>query len=123
MKKETRLKIEAWIFECMDFTGYDKEPEMNADKALALYDIFMAEKGSWHIPQVGRFKALVDWLQGLPSALHIPFNYVDIIATAKELGTIPLDASDKKLDAVCEKWFPWLAMRILNIWKQHGLTA
>lgn len=115
-------KIDAWLFDCMDFTGYDIEPITQQEKARALYDTFMSEVGKWHIPQVGRMQALVNWLSGLPSSLHIPFNYVDIIALAKELGTIPQDASEKKLDAVCEKYFPWLAMRILGMWRRYDVV-
>lgn len=123
LTREQRQTVEAFIFEAMDFTGYfDDEhmPDTELEKATSLYNIFMVEKGQWEMSRgTNRQNALIDWLQGLPSSLHIPFNYVDIIAKAKELKTIPQDASEKKLDAVCEKWFPWLSMRILGLWSRY----
>jgi hypothetical protein len=68
----------------IDFEGYnlDKNPR---NKISQLYDVFEDEYG-WAIKRMGERKALIEWLQGLPSTLDIPFYYDEISNLLYALG-------------------------------------
>lgn len=79
--KNVREKIQKYLLDCMDFSGYigyglDAEPENDREKVLACYNIFKTEK-EWEIPRIGERKAFQDWLQGLASALTVDYTYYD----------------------------------------------
>lgn len=105
------------IFDCLDFSGYEIDPKTDAEKIQALHDTFMCEKGSWHIPQVGQLHALVDWLQGIPSALTLPFYNSDILEWAVKNGKLPENATEKRQDSFLEKYWQHMAIRILGLFR------
>ena len=85
-------------------------------KAKFSYERFMSEYG-WRVEQAGLQTAVIDWLQGL--ALSIAFSYVDIIELATKSGSLNEQSTDRQVDRICENYFPFMAMRLLSIWKMH----
>lgn len=68
----------------IEFEGYDFETKLN-NKFTQLYEVFLDEYG-WAIKRYGQKKALIEWLQGLPSTIDIPYNYYDISNLLYALG-------------------------------------
>lgn len=77
-------QLEKFLKDRIDFEGYnmDVNPE---DKFTQLYDVFLDEYG-WAIKRYGQKKALIEWLQGLPSTIDIPYYYDDIRNLLYALG-------------------------------------
>ena len=67
-------KINRFIVKSIDFEGYDigGKAKTKQQKLETLYTIFMSEYG-WQRKRLGGFKALSEWLAGLPTCLNIPF--------------------------------------------------
>lgn len=112
---------ENYILDCIDNSGYDnKELPFIEDKLKFLHDTFISEYG-WHIQQVGKFEALVSWLQGLPSSINIAFSNHDIIKLCEQWGLLDKDASEARQWVFIESWFRRMAMRIETLWKTHKI--
>ena len=105
-----------------NFSGYG-EISPNTDKARieALYDIFISEYG-FNIERYGFKGAVKEWLQGLPSCINIDFYNCDIIARAKLYGKITKDADEKREDLLLARYWDYMAMRVIELFKQYNLS-
>lgn len=127
MKKHSYSKINAYIISHIDLSGYDEYAHLVTDnessldragaKLKALYEIFLAEVGNWRIPQSGLQTALMDWLEGLPSAIDLPFYDGDIIQLAKDTDGLPQDATEKQEQGIIDNYWRFMAMRIISLWQ------
>jgi hypothetical protein len=77
-------QLKKFLEDRIDFEGYDIKVNPNR-KISQLYDVFEDEYG-WAIKRMGEKKAIVEWLQGLPSTLDIPFYYDEISNLLYALG-------------------------------------
>jgi hypothetical protein len=77
-------QLKKFLEDRIDFEGYnlDKNPR---NKISQLYDVFEDEYG-WAIKRMGERKALIEWLQGLPSTIDIPYYYDEISNLLYALG-------------------------------------
>lgn len=127
MSKASELdqKVKRYILDNIDSDCYREEPATTtAEKIAFLHEIFMAEYG-WAVERYGRSRALKEWLQGLPSAVHIAFYNGDILDLAKEWGSLPEDASEAKEQAILENYWRLLAAKIGQLFDGYrvpGLT-
>lgn len=80
------LNLKRYVEDNIDFKGYDQyrnaPRSQNIDTAI---EVFKDEYG-WAIERQGLKSAFIDWLQGLPSAIDIPFYYDDIKNLMYALG-------------------------------------
>lgn len=77
-------QLESFVEKNIDLSGYD-EYENSTDKFGSLYEIFESEYG-WAIKRMGEKKAIIEWLQGLPSSISLPFYYFDMINLLYAIG-------------------------------------
>jgi len=77
-------QLKKFLEDRIDFEGYGIKVNPNR-KISQLYDVFEDEYG-WAIKRMGEKKAIVEWLQGLPSTLDIPFYYDEISNLLYALG-------------------------------------
>jgi hypothetical protein len=77
-------QLKKFLEDRIDFEGYDIRVNPNR-KISQLYDVFEDEYG-WAIKRMGQKKAIIEWLQGLPSTLDIPFYYDEISNLLYALG-------------------------------------
>ena len=124
LKAQRYAQEYAYILDCIDSSGYggtDGEAlklETDSQKLRFLRETFESEYG-WNIKRVGEFKALTEWLQGLPSVCTIAFYNHDIIRLAKEWGSLPENATEAQEDKILEGYFRFMAMRILGLWDKE----
>jgi hypothetical protein len=76
--------LKKFIEDKIDFEGYDIKVSPNR-KISQLFDVFMDEYG-WAIKRYGLKKAMIEWLQGLPSVIDLPYYYYDISNLLYALG-------------------------------------
>jgi len=79
------------------------------DKIKTTYNIFKREYG-YMIERIGERKAFAEWLQGLPSALSVPFYYYEILENAKASG---IEVKDE--DKLFESYFTDLSDAFFTI--------
>jgi len=77
-------QLEKFLEDRISFEGYNIKENPNR-KISQLYDVFEDEYG-WAIKRMGEKKAIIEWLQGLPSTLDIPFYYDEISNLLYALG-------------------------------------
>ena len=80
-----------------------------------LFERFNSEYG-WRVAQVGKQKAIADWLSGL--ALNIEYYNQDIIDMAIRFGSIDANANDRLKDKVLENYWSFMANIILGMEKE-----
>jgi hypothetical protein len=98
---------------------YADDDESDKAKLQWAWDRFNAEynypENKARLPNyVGRVES---WLQGL--SLDTSFTYADIIQLQEEWHGFELSKSQQ--DAVCERWFPRLAMTLTRLWRDNGI--
>lgn len=111
----------AYLLSCIDADSFDGVTlSTDKDKAVFSHERFTSEYG-WRVAQVGEFKAVVDWLQGL--ALNVHYSNYDAIRLAIEWGRIPVNPNKRQERNAMDTYWQYLAMRLLGLWRKHGLTA
>jgi len=111
---ETRTLYDAISSDGFEGCDYFNPCKTEYDKALFSFKRFLSEYG-FFVKRDGLRSALIDWLQGL--ALNIPFCYCDIIALAEKSQNRTI--SDKEADKICDNYFPFMATRLVAIWRKN----
>jgi hypothetical protein len=103
-------QLKKFLEDRIDFEGYnlDKNPR---NKISQLYDVFEDEYG-WAIKRMGERKALIEWLQGLPSTIDIPYYYDEISNLLYALGFD--EVKEMEDDEVSEFYYDLIAKTILK---------
>jgi hypothetical protein len=70
---------------------------------------------NWEIKKYGEFRALVDYLMGEPSAIHLPSYHHNQIELAKSFGSIPQNATEKEEQKIIDNFYKFFAMRLIKI--------
>lgn len=113
-------KYTSLLLDSIDSQGFEDCPYYNtcsteSEKALFSHARFMSEYG-WRVAQVGMEKAVIDWLQGL--ALNIPYTYHDILCVANAL-----EMKESAQERICENYFPYMAIKLLELWRKHKVES
>lgn len=116
-----RAQINQYILDAIDTEGYDVEADTDKEKLQFLFDTFKSEYG-WMIARKGLYGAFTEWLQGVPSAIRIDIYYSEIIKLAKQWGSLPQNATERQEDKITENWFPFMANRIFQLFRKHGIN-
>jgi len=121
MSKSSELDqtVKRYIIDGIAWDGYDglPEPKDIGEKIQFLKDCFNSEYG-WAIPRMGEQKAIHEWLQGLPSAVHIAFYNSDILKLAILWGSLPENATEKQEDKILDNYWNFMANKIGQLF--HG---
>ena len=119
--KTNARDFRAFILANVDATGYGVEPKTDAERVAFLRDTFTAEYG-WATERYGnRQRAILEWLQGLPSSVRFPFYNVDILALAVERGILAEDYSERRADTVLREYWRWLAASVERLFCEHEM--
>ena len=93
------------IAENIDLSGYDMSNNIDLfDKVKEAHKIFKSEYG-YNIARMGEKKAFCEWLQGLPSALTVPFYNYDILNLAYLHDEIKANATEEEEDKFLDAYF------------------
>ena len=112
-----------YILDNIDAEGYDLQrlPTTHKEKLEFLARTFRSEYG-WAIQRMGVQKALTEWLQGLPSSLHIAFSNYDIIQLAKEWGSLSQNATERQEDKILANYHNFMAANIIKLMRKYKVS-
>jgi len=103
--------------------GYDfnfnKSSNVNQSKIDFFFNQFYKEY-QWVIVRKGEFQALIEYLQGLPSTIHLPIYYNEIIELAIEHGSLAKDSSEKDQMKICDNFYNFIANKLIQL-KRKGV--
>ena len=91
MQENPYHELKKFLEDRIDFDGYDLETTYNT-KFTQLYEVFLDEYGYEVENNIKRRvknpekKAIIEWLQGLPSSIDLPYNYSEISNLLYALG-------------------------------------
>jgi hypothetical protein len=103
-------QLKKFLEDRISFEGYDLDKNPR-NKISQLYDVFEDEYG-WAIKRMGERKALIEWLQGLPSTIDIPYYYDEINNLLYALGFD--EVKEMEDDEVSEFYYDLIAKTILK---------
>jgi len=103
-------QLKKFLEDRISFEGYDIRKNPNR-KISQLYDVFEDEYG-WAIKRMGERKALIEWLQGLPSTIDIPYYYDEINNLLYALGFD--EVKEMEDDEVGDFYYDLIAKTILK---------
>ena len=108
---EYKKNYKKYILDCVQLDCEEKELKTDQEKINYIFDRFYDEYG-FMIKQVGKQKAMSEWLSGL--ALPIEYYYDDIVKLAIEMGSIDENPNDKLRNKVEQGYFDFMANIILD---------
>ena len=103
-------QLKKFLEDRISFEGYDLDKNPR-NKISQLYDVFEDEYG-WAIKRMGERKALIEWLQGLPSTIDIPYYYDEINNLLYALGFD--EVKEMEDDEVGDFYYDLIAKTILK---------
>lgn len=99
--------------------NFSKSSNINQSKLDFFFNQFYKEY-QWQIVRKGEFQALIEYLQGLPSTIHLPCYYGEIIDLAIEHGSLSKDSSEKDQMKICENFYNFIANKLIQL-KRKGV--
>ena len=103
-------QLKKFLEDRISFEGYDLDKNPR-NKISQLYDVFEDEYG-WAIKRMGERKALIEWLQGLPSTIDIPYYYDEINNLLYALGFD--EVKEMEDDEISDFYYDLIAKTILK---------
>jgi hypothetical protein len=122
MSKSSEMdqSIKRYIIANIIADGYQQDPETDAEKIAFLHDTFLSEYG-FNIARYGRQGAVKEWLQGLPSAVSLPYMNCDVITLAIETGGLEPDHTEKQAQRIVENYFNFMAAKIVQLFDGYNV--
>jgi hypothetical protein len=109
------------IINSIDSDGYDENPKGTKAKLQFLKNTFKSEYG-FNISRMGEQRAFSEWLQGLPSAMSIPFYNVDIIKLAKKSGTLSKNPTEREEDKILENYWNFMTAKTFKAFRKYKIN-
>jgi hypothetical protein len=116
MSKSSELdqSIKRYIIANIIADGYEANPETITEKISFLEETFLSEYG-FNIKRYGRQGAVKEWLQGLPSAVSLPYMNCDVITLAIETGGLEPVHTEKQAQKILDNYFNFMAAKICQL--------
>ena len=98
-------------------TDYDGNTPQNPVKYL--FKVFYDEYWLGRYSKQSEQDALKEWLQGVPSVIHLPMWYNEQIELAKEFGSIPQNATEKDEQKIIDNFYNFFANILIQLHKKE----
>jgi predicted glycosyltransferase len=110
-----------YLLENMYFDDYDFPiPENDIAKFYVIYLTFLTEYG-YNIKRYGEYKAIEEWLMGLPSIISLPYTWYDITEYFKKIGLITTKTSEREIEKKLQNYWSYCANSLLKGFKETKL--
>ena len=83
-------------------------------KVQNFFKVFNDEYG-YEITRQGEYNALAEYMQNQPSSISLPCHYHEQIELAKELGSIPQDATEKQEQKIIDNFYNFFTNYLLQL--------
>jgi len=81
-----RDNLKRYVEDNIDFSGYEDYERIPKSQILGAAVNIFNDEGGWDVKRQGLKKAFIDYIQGLPSFLDIPYYYSEIRHLLYALG-------------------------------------
>lgn len=120
-------KYEQYLINCIDGEDYGLPSDAlitTEGKLRFLYQTFISEYGyENNLKRYGSLQnCFKEWLQGLPSCLNIEWENYKILQLAKNMGSIPLDATEKQEDKILENYWNYMAQKAFVLFRKFKIN-
>ena len=104
-----------YILNSINSEGYDIETNSDLDKINFFIDTFKKEY-DFMIDRVGIYKALSEYLSGLPSTISLPIYNHDILQFAIDMGSVNSELTENQENNIINNYYNFMACEILSIY-------
>jgi hypothetical protein len=105
-----------YILNSINSEGHDIKTNSDQDKINFFIDTFKKEY-DFMIDRVGIYRALPEYLAGLPSTITLPIYYKDILQLSIDMGSVNSELSEKQEDNIINNYYNFMSNMILSIHK------
>lgn len=109
----------AYILDSVYSDVIDTERMSDKERIGYFLDTFFDEKVKYDRRRMCTLDLLREWLQGLPSAINVAFNYCDIAETGKKMGYCKDARSESRF---VNSWWDRLSFNILRLAKIYKIN-
>lgn len=114
--------IKKLLVDGIDLDYFDLENASTQHKIDLVKQDFLATQ-QWHIDRVGQTAAVMNWLQGLPSCISIPFTNYDIIQLAIKMGSLTENASEIQQNKILDNYWNLCANKLNQLFTGYQLRS
>lgn len=108
------------ILDSIDGSNYGKNLKTDKEKLEFLKETFKSEYG-FNIQRMGERKAFSEWLQGLPSAINLPFYNDDILKLARESKSIPQKTTESYDRKIIDGYYDFMTNKIFKLFEKNNI--
>tara|TARA_R110002051_G_scaffold19003_1_gene53822 strand:- start:202 stop:585 length:384 start_codon:yes stop_codon:yes gene_type:complete len=115
--KKYLQNMENYLLGQIDGDGYDIEVNTPLEKINFVFECYENEyECEYERRRTPNYQErFAEWLSGLPSAIHLPCYYGQILELAKELQEVKEDYPDKVADRINANYFNFMAYHIIKL--------
>jgi hypothetical protein len=118
LTKEQINEYKQVILSGIDGTCYEVKMDTDREKMQFVVDCFRKEFYCWQSHK--NIQAVfAEWLQGLPSACHIPFYNSDIIELAERINGVKY--TDKQADKILGNYWNFMTGIFFRLFRQYKI--
>ena len=123
LTKEVRNNYYEYFINAIDNQEYNNEIlATDKDKLQFLFDTFKTEK-DYQIKRIGVYNAFMDWAQGLPTLLNLPYSDYDILSFAVEMGSLQDTTRDNENNKVIDNYYNFVTSHYFKLFKKHKIRG
>lgn len=119
--KKFKAKFDKWLHQSV--TNYDEEQLPTVEQAAEhLRERFFEEyiKGNKQVNRKPLQESFTDYLQGLPSAIDMPYAYHEIPDFAVSIGSLSPDYTEKEAERVTQNYWQFMSAKIMQSCERNG---
>ena len=118
-------KYYPFIIESINCECYDINPQTEREKLQFLANCIYSEKikhnKEWKRYYNSLQSVIIDWLQGVPSAIELPIYYSEIMELAVKFGSVPENYTDKQYEQITQNFYSFIACKILQLFSKYDI--
>jgi len=119
LSQKTHDLYNNYLLQSLDFDGFDlPKAKTNKDLINLFFGVFNSEVG-YNIARIGEYKALAEYLSGLPSCINIDFDNHLIIERAKKYGSLKPCANESDEDKILDNYWHFMANKLIVLKNGH----
>lgn len=105
------------IIDNINTDDYGLKNATELEKIKLLKNTFESEYG-WAVNRMGLQNAVETWLRGAPTIIDLPHWNDDIIAIAKQWGSIPQNATEKQEYKILNNYYRLMAANVVKLFRK-----
>lgn len=114
-------KVQNYIIEVIDASGYDLDPQTEKDKLQFLASVIQDQYlFKYNFIRFGSVENVTtEWIKGCPSCFNVEYYPHKIIEIETSFGNPPSNEASEEY--MIESWFSFLSKMLMQLFRKYGI--